>query len=143
MKFSLEFPDAPSGTIESLTLHAMSAIASQDPSTKSVTFDTGAMEDIIGGRNMGEHKLAALKKSYETINKSLKSTNKSEFGAKLGAKDERVFVAYPKGGLGMTAILGFWAPRRSCRVNYVYSLILSLLCKDSGLLIADIECEVL
>ena len=110
VKFSLEFPDAPSGTIESLTLHAMSAIVSQDPSVKSVTFGTGAAEEIIGGRNIGKHRLTALKKSYETINKSLKLTCKSEFRAKLGAKDERVFLAYPKGGLGMTgikAILGF------------------------------------
>lgn len=111
VKFSLEFPDAPSGTIESLTLHATSAIVSQEPSAKSVTFGTGAMKEIIGGRIIGKHRLAALKKSYETINKSLKLSNKREFRAKLGAKDERDFVAYPKGGLGMTgikAILGFF-----------------------------------
>ncbi len=110
VKFSLEFPNAPSGTIESLTLHAMSAIVSQDPDTKSVSFGTGAMEDITGGRNIGKHRMTALKKTYEMINKSLTLTNKSEFRAKLGAKDERVFVAYPRGGLGMTgvkAILGF------------------------------------
>jgi ergosteryl-3beta-O-L-aspartate synthase len=110
VKFSLEFPGAPSGTIESLTKHALSAIASQDPDAKSVTFGTGAMEDITGGRNIAKHRMGALKKTYETINRSLKLTNKSEFRAKLGAKDERVFVAYPKGGLGMMgikAILGF------------------------------------
>jgi aspartyl-tRNA synthetase len=110
VKFSLEFPGAPSGTIESLTLHALSAIASRDPATKSVTFGTGATEDIAGGRNIGKHRMAALKKTYEAINKSLKLTNKSEYRAKLGARDERVFVAYPKGGLGMMgikAILGF------------------------------------
>jgi ergosteryl-3beta-O-L-aspartate synthase len=110
VKFSLEFPDAPSGTIESLTLHAMSTIVSQDPDVKGVTFGTGAMEEITGGRNIGKHRLLALKKSYAAINKSLKLTNKSEFRAKLGAKDERVFVAYPKGGLGVMgikAILGF------------------------------------
>jgi hypothetical protein len=76
IKFSLEFPGAPSGTIESLTLHAMSAIVSQDPDTKSVTFGTGTMEEIIGGRNIAKHSLATLKKSYEAINKSLKLTNK-------------------------------------------------------------------
>jgi len=88
----------------------MSTIVSQDPDAKSVTFGTGAMEEITGGRNIGKHRLSALKKSYAAINKSLKLTNKSEFRAKLGAKDERVFVAYPKGGLGMMgikAILGF------------------------------------
>lgn len=110
VKFSLEFPDAPSGTIESLVLHAITTIAGQDPDAKSVTFGTGAMDEIVGGRNLGNYRLKALKKSYEAINKSMKLTNKSEFRQKLGARDERVFVAYPRGGMGVTgikAIMGF------------------------------------
>jgi nondiscriminating aspartyl-tRNA synthetase len=110
MKFSLEFPGAPSGTIESLTLHAMAVSAGQDPDLKQVTFGTGAMGELAGGRNVGKNKLKVLKKTYDTINKSLKLTNKSEFREKLGAKDERVYIAYPRGGLGpmgIKAILGF------------------------------------
>jgi aspartyl-tRNA synthetase len=110
VKFSLEFPGAPSGTIESLTLHAMSAIAASDPDAKSVTFGTGAMGEMHGGRNLGSVRLKALKKSYEAINKSFKLTNKSEFRAKLGATDHRSYLAYPPHGLGVSgikAIMGF------------------------------------
>lgn len=103
-KFSLEFPGAPGGTIESLTLHAMTAIATSDPDTKSVTFGTGAMGDLMGGRNLGKHSFKALQKTYHAINVSLKLTNKTEFRGKLGAIDERVYVCYPKGGLGPMGI---------------------------------------
>jgi nondiscriminating aspartyl-tRNA synthetase len=104
VKFSLEFPGAPSGTIESLTLFAMSSIAAADPDCKTVTFGTGASSEMTGGRNLGKHKVKALKKSYEAINRNLKLTNKSEFRQKLGAKDEPVYVCYPKGGLGASGI---------------------------------------
>lgn len=103
-KFSLEFPGAPSGTMESLTLHAMTAISIMDPDTKSVTFGTGAMSDLAGGRNLGKHSFKALQKTYHAINVSLRLTNKTEFRAKLGATDDRVYVCYPKGGLGPMGI---------------------------------------
>jgi len=110
MKFCLEFPGAPSGTIESLTLYAMATVAAQEPDLKQVTFGTGATPDIVGGRNVGKNKLKVLKKTYDTINKSLKLTNKSEFREKLGAKDERAYICYPRGGfgpMGIKALLGF------------------------------------
>lgn len=110
MKFSLEFPNAPSGTIESLTLHAMKAIVTLDPSTKSLTFGTGAADEITGGRNIGTARIKALKKTYDVIKKNLKLINKSEFREKLGAKGERIYVTYPRGGMGpggIKALLAF------------------------------------
>lgn len=110
VKFSLEFPSAPSGVIEALTIHAMTATAAADPDCKSVTFGTGASKSLEGGRNLGKTKVKALRKSYEAIAKGLRLTNKSEFRQKMGAKDEPVWVAYPKGGMGaggIRAILGF------------------------------------
>lgn len=111
VKFSLEFPKAPSGTIESLTLFALKELAASDPDAKQVTFGTGAMPELVGGRNIGKTRVKALKKTYEAINKSRKLTNKSEFREKLGAKDERVYIAYPRGGMGpggIKAIMGFF-----------------------------------
>ncbi len=110
VKFSLEFPGAPSGTIESLILHSMKAIAASDPDTKQVTFGTGAMPVLEGGRNLGKTKVRALKKAYEAINKQFKLTNKSEFREKMGVWNEAVYVCYPRGGLGaggIQAIMGF------------------------------------
>jgi nondiscriminating aspartyl-tRNA synthetase len=110
VKFSLEFPGAPSGTIESLILHSLKAISASDPDAKQVTFGTGAMNTLEGGRNLGKTKVKALKKAYEAINKQFKLTNKSEFREKMGVWNEPVFVCYPRGGLGaggIRAIMGF------------------------------------
>lgn len=110
VKFSLEFPAAPSGTIESLILYSLKSIVALDAEAKSVTFGTGAMPWLEGGRNMGKTKLKALKKAYEAINRQFKLTNKSEFREKMGVKNEPVFVCYPRGGLGpggIKAIMGF------------------------------------
>jgi aspartyl-tRNA synthetase len=110
VKFSLEFPNAPSGTIESLILYAMKQISISDPETKQVTFGTGALPTLEGGRNLGKQKVKMLKKAYETINKQFKLTNKSEFREKMGTFDEPVYVCYPHGGLGpggIKAIMGF------------------------------------
>jgi aspartyl-tRNA synthetase len=100
VKFMLEFPDAPSGTIESLNVYAMAAIVAKEPEVHSVTYGTGATDVVVGGRNMGKAKLKLLKKSYEIINKRLKLTNKTEFREKFGATLERVYVCYPWRGLG-------------------------------------------
>ncbi|KAH6680662.1 aspartyl-tRNA synthetase-like protein [Halenospora varia] len=110
VKFSLEFPSAPSGTIESLILYALRQISASDPDTKQVTFGTGAMPSLEGGRNLGKHKTKALKKAYEAINRQFKLTNKSEFREKMGCWNEAVYVCYPRGGLGaggIRAIMGF------------------------------------
>ncbi|EKD18052.1 uncharacterized protein L3040_004048 [Drepanopeziza brunnea f. sp. 'multigermtubi'] len=110
VKFSLEFPGAPSGTIESLILHSLKAIAAADPGCKQVTFGTGAMPTLEGARNLSKAKVKALKKAYDTINKQFKLTNKSEFREKMGVRNEPVYVCYPRGGLGaggIRAIMGF------------------------------------
>lgn len=110
VKFSLEFPDAPSGTIESLLLHSFNVIIGLDAETKSLTFGTGASREIRGGRNMSRAKVGALKKTYEGIERTFGLTKKTEFREKLGAKDDPVYVCYPRAALGpggIKAILGF------------------------------------
>jgi elongation factor P--beta-lysine ligase len=110
VKFSLEFPSAPSGTIESLILHSLKTIAATDPDTRQVTFGTGAMPHLEGGRNVGKTRAKVLKKVYETINKHFDLTNKSDFRGKIGVENEPVYICYPRGGLGASgirAIMGF------------------------------------
>jgi aspartyl/asparaginyl-tRNA synthetase len=110
VKFSLEFPNAPSGTIESLIIHSLKGITAADPDTRQVTFGTGAMSHLEGGRNVGKTKVKLLKKAYKAINKHFSLTNKSDFRGKMGVTNEPVYVCYPRGGLGaggIRAIMGF------------------------------------
>jgi aspartyl-tRNA synthetase len=100
VKFSLEFPEAPSGTIESLNLFGMRSIVTQDPDVKTLTYGTGAMDEILAGHNVGNTKMKVLARSYETIERRLKLTNKTEWRQRLGAKEERVWICYPRGGMG-------------------------------------------
>jgi len=88
----------------------MKAIVAADSDAKQVTFGTGAMPTLEGGRNMGKGKVKLLKKAYDGINKQFHLTNKSEFREKLGVKNYPTYVAYPRGGLGtggIRAIMGF------------------------------------
>jgi hypothetical protein len=110
LKFSLEFPGAPSGTIESLNIFSMAAIAAEDKDVKTLTYGTGATAVLVGGRNIGKKKVAVLKKTYEAISKRLGLRNKSEWRERLGAKEERVYVCYPRrcmGPGGIKTILDF------------------------------------
>lgn len=110
IKISLEFPGAPSGTIESLILYSMKSIVSEDPEIKQVTFGTGALPILNGGRNIGNFKVKALKKAYSKLYQQLKLNNKSEFREKMGVWIDPVYVCYPRGGLGpsaIRAIMGF------------------------------------
>lgn len=110
VKFSNEFPGAPSGTIESLILRAMRGVAASDPDCKQVTFGTGAMPALTGGRNINATKMKALKKAYDAINRHNRLTNKSEFRDKMGVKNDPVYVCYPRGAMGaggIRAIMGF------------------------------------
>ncbi|EDN95597.1 hypothetical protein SS1G_11475 [Sclerotinia sclerotiorum 1980 UF-70] len=110
VKFSLEFPNAPSGTVESLLLYSMKQLSAAEPDVKRITFGTGAQPHIEGGRNLGKHRIKALKKAYETIVKQARLLGKSEFREKMGAWNDAVYVAYPKGGLGaggIRALMGF------------------------------------
>ncbi|CAD6443856.1 7d43471b-ce89-4cec-b37f-2df0f61815f4 [Sclerotinia trifoliorum] len=110
VKFSLEFPNAPSGTVESLLLYSMKQLSAAEPDVKRITFGTGAQPHIEGGRNLGKHRIKALKKAYETIVKQARLLGKSEFREKMGTWNDAVYVAYPKGGLGaggIRALMGF------------------------------------
>ncbi|KAK3724880.1 aspartate--tRNA ligase dps1 [Vermiconidia calcicola] len=109
VKFSLDFPGAPSGGIEALVMHALkSAAAAGAP---SVTFGGGAVENLTPGRNLKGTRFKVLSKAYHAIATELKLLNKSEFRAKLGAVDDPTYVCYPPHGLGpagVRAIISFF-----------------------------------
>ena len=89
VKFSLDFPGAPSGAIEALVVHALKACAGSGAT--SVTFGGGAMNRFTVGHNMKGARVKVLSKAYHAIATELKLTNKSEFREKLGAVEDPVW----------------------------------------------------
>jgi aspartyl-tRNA synthetase len=108
VKYSLNFPGAPGGTIEYLLLHALKRLAADG--VKNCTFGGGASATFKKGHNMKGPKVKVLSKAYGAI-VSEKLMNKNEFREKLGAVDELVYICYPPHGLGpmaVRAILSFF-----------------------------------
>jgi len=109
VKYSLDFPGAPSGTIEFIVTHALKVVAAQG--STNVTFGGGAMSRLVPGHNLKGTRVKVLSKAYHAIATELKLTNKSEFREKLGAQEDPVYVCYPPHGLGpsgVRAILSFF-----------------------------------
>jgi ergosteryl-3beta-O-L-aspartate synthase len=109
VKYSLDFPGAPGGTIEYLILHSLKRLAADG--VTNCTFGGGATATFTAGHNMKGAKTKMLSKAYGAIVSELKLTNKSEFREKLGAKDDPVYICYPPHGLGplgVRAILSFF-----------------------------------
>ncbi|EZF76454.1 aspartate-tRNA(Asn) ligase [Trichophyton soudanense CBS 452.61] len=109
VKYSLDFPGSPSGSIEYIITHAIQSAASSG--VKSLTFGGGAIPHLIPGHNLSSVKAKVLQHTYDTIVKQFKLTRKTEFRAKLGAHEEPVYIAYPRHGLGtkgIKAILNFF-----------------------------------
>lgn len=58
---------------------------------------------------MSGMKIRMLQRTYKTIVKEFKLTQKSDFRQKLGGKEDPIYVCYPPRGLGLTegrAIVG-------------------------------------
>ncbi|EEH11166.1 aspartyl-tRNA synthetase [Histoplasma capsulatum G186AR] len=109
IKYSLDFPGAPSGSIEYLITHAIQATGRSG--VKSLTFGAGAASNLIPGHNMSSAKGKVLQTTYDTLVKQFGLNRKTEFRAKLGAFEEPLFIAYPRHGMGskgIRAILNFF-----------------------------------
>lgn len=109
VKFSLDFPGAPSGAIEMLVMHALKTVAAGGAT--SVTFGGGATSKLNPGHNLKGARVKVLSKAYSAIANELKLTNKSEFREKLGAQEDPIYVCYPPHGLGpggIKAIMSFF-----------------------------------
>lgn len=109
VKYSLDFPGSPSGSIEYIVTHAIQTAAKQG--VKSLTFGGGASATLTPGHNMSGAKAKVLQTTYDAIVKQFKLNRKTEFRAKLGAHEEPVYIAYPRHGMGtrgIRAILNFF-----------------------------------
>lgn len=109
VKFSLDFPNSPSGAIEAAIVHALKSV--QAKGAEACTFGGGATNNFLPGHNLKGAKVKILSKTYHTISTELKLTQKSEFREKLGTEDDPIYVCYPPKGLGprgIRAILSFF-----------------------------------
>ena len=65
VKYSLDFPGAPSGTIEYITLHAIQAAKASD--TKIMTFGSAATSDLQAVHNLSGPRVKVLRHAYQQI----------------------------------------------------------------------------
>lgn len=110
VKYSLDFPDAPGGSIEFIVTHALKAVGATGATT--VTFGGGASSKFTPGHNVKGTRVKVLSRAYHAIATELKLTNKTEFREKLGAIDDPSYICYPPHGLGplaVKAILNFFS----------------------------------
>ncbi|KAL2007990.1 hypothetical protein VTN00DRAFT_7972 [Thermoascus crustaceus] len=109
IKYSFDFPGAPSGAIEYIVTHAIQTAAKSG--VRTLTFGAGATSQLTPGHHMHGAKVKMLQHTYEAVAKQFHLSRKSEFRLKLGAHEEPLYIAYPPHGLGsrgIRAILHFF-----------------------------------
>jgi len=101
IKFALDFPGSPSGTIEALISAAIQTLAKAG--VRNVTFGASALPEMVTGVNLDGIRARILSRTYRTIAQQLKLAQKSEFREKFGAtRDDLVYISYPRMGLGIS-----------------------------------------
>lgn len=103
IKFALNFPGAPHGTIELAISKAIAHLASAG--IKMVTFGAGATQDMEFGPNLqGTLRAKILSRTYRTVAEQLRLHQKTEFREKFGAVEDPVYICYPHLGLGVSGV---------------------------------------
>ena len=74
VKYSLDFPQAPSGTIEYITIHAIKDVASDE--VKYMTFGAAATNQLHAVHNLGGVRVKTLQRMYKSIATQFKLTQK-------------------------------------------------------------------
>jgi len=98
VKFSLDFPGAPSGTIEHAILHAVRV--AKDSGTKALTFGGAATPEFHPVHHLSGMRVKMLRSTYKRIAKEFKLTQKSDFRQKLGGQEDPIYICFPPHGLG-------------------------------------------
>ncbi|CAK7211673.1 aspartate--tRNA ligase dps1 [Sporothrix bragantina] len=105
IKFALDFPGSPPGSIELAIAKAISLVASSSSTSSSptITFGAGATRDLLFGEHLdGSLRAKILSQTYRTVAEQLKLYQKSDFRDKFGAEEDAVYICYPHMGLGVS-----------------------------------------
>ncbi|KAI1383377.1 aspartyl-tRNA synthetase [Hypoxylon trugodes] len=95
VKWALDFPDAPNGTIEVLVETALSVLSGP------VTFGAGVAERLKPEARLGGVRAKFLANTFNVIVRNLKLGGKAQFREKFGVLGEEVYICYPRRGLGV------------------------------------------
>jgi aspartyl-tRNA synthetase len=86
VKYSLDFPGAPSLSIEYIVTYALKVVGQAEATT--VTVGGGASSKFAPGHNVKGTRVKMLSRAYRAIATQLKLTNKTKFRENLGATDD-------------------------------------------------------
>ncbi|KAL8388318.1 hypothetical protein RB595_009315 [Gaeumannomyces hyphopodioides] len=96
VKWALDIPGSPNGTIEALVDRALGAVPGSP-----VTFGTGVSKTLTPVAHIGGGRARVLAKAYEAFAHGLGLGKKAEFREKFGVVGEEAYICYPKHGLGV------------------------------------------
>lgn len=105
VKWAMDFPGAPNGTIEVLIERALSSVSGP------ITFGIGASRKLKPGEHLYGIRAKFLARTYDLFAKRLKLGRKSEFRQKFGAYGESMYICYPRWGVSvgdLKEIVGFF-----------------------------------
>lgn len=101
VKFALDFPGSPSGCIETLVSKAVQSLASAG--VQEISFGAGATEEVEFGSTLhGTIRAKMISKTYRAAVEQLHLVAKSEFREKFGTGEDRLFICYPRLGMGVS-----------------------------------------
>jgi len=95
VKWALNFPESPNGTIEVLVDYALGIVPGP------VTFGVGVSEKLVPGAHMNGARAKFLSRAYRSIVDTLGLARKAEFREKFGVLGEQVYICYPKNGVSV------------------------------------------
>lgn len=107
IKFALDFPGSPNGTIETLISAAIQTLARAG--VQNVTFGAGALPEMATGDNLEGIRARILSRTYRTIAHQLRLVQKSEFREKFGTREDLVYICYYSLGVsGVRTLIKFF-----------------------------------
>lgn len=89
IKWALDFPGAPLGSVEYILTHVIKKLG--EVGVRSATFGAGATDKLERADNVGGFRIMALEKAYNGLTRAFPAfSNKTDFRGKFGIHPEPV-----------------------------------------------------
>ncbi|KAF8578496.1 aspartyl-tRNA synthetase, cytoplasmic [Ramaria rubella] len=102
IKWSLEFPGAPTGAIEYILAEVIKKIG--EAGVRTATFGAGATRTLQKVDNIGGFRVMMLEKVYNGLSHTYSLANKGDFREKFGVRQDPLYICYPKGSIGIKGV---------------------------------------